>query len=99
MRTDDQYNFARESYDAIDKSWHPVLRSCSPAWRNKIASWVLVEWETLRPSHSEKAQFEAALRARVRARVKQRVGFVWLPLALFIAEIIIKILLERWFNK
>lgn len=93
-----EIRFAAGIYDAIDKSRNPILRSVSRQWRNKIASWVIAEWEQLDGANDGRARLHAALTRRVRAKVKQNVGFPWLPLALFVAQIIIKIIMERWFN-
>lgn len=90
--------FATESYEAVERSRHPLLLSISTPWRNQITSWILAEWEPLRAVHSGRAQFEHSLRARVKQKVRNRVGFPWITLALFVANIIIKILIEYWFS-
>ena len=89
--------FARASYEAVDASRNPLLRSVRRSWRNKIASWVIAEWTEI-PRDMDKRLFQVELTKRVKAKVRQnKVGF-WLPLAMMVAQIIIKILIERWFR-
>lgn len=99
MTDSSDYAFARESYAAIERSSNPILRSCSAPWRNKIASWVLAEWPALESEKPDRRMFQITITKRVNAKIRKNVGFVWLPIALFVAQIIIKILIERWFHK
>jgi hypothetical protein len=97
----EHYHFTRESYAAVENSKHVMLRSCSMAWRNKIVADVLGEWDGVVDDFGtvDRNQFREELLLRAKRRLRKKVGFPWLPLAFFLAEIIIKILMERWFNK
>lgn len=97
--------FFRGSMDAVRASRHPMLRTIGNRRRDKIAAIVMAEWEILQPryegTHKTKEDFHEELRRVVLMRVRQQeVGFVWwLPLVLWAAELIIKIIIERWWPK
>ena len=100
-------DFWRESLNIVDD--HRPASSYSWGWcgksrREQIARIVLCEWELLSPQLSElpagvsQGDFRAALTANVRRRIREeKVGFVWwLPILYLVAELIIKLLIERW---
>lgn len=99
--------FARGSFDAIDADKSVTLRLCPRGKRDRIAAIVMSEWELLNPSITElpasvsPGDFREALSRNVKTRIRsEEWGFVWwLPLVFMVAEIIIKILIERWLNR
>lgn len=96
VRTDD---FRRESWRVIrdSKRLSLVRRSL----RDSVAERVLSVWEMLgrEPEYQDCETFLEAVNQLVRARLRTVYGFPWLPLALFVAKIIIAILVERWLTK
>jgi len=100
-------DFFNESLDLVDS--HRPASSYSWGWcgkgrRAKVANIVLSEWKLLCPKLSElpadlsPGDFRQALTANVRRRIQQeKVGFVWwLPILYAVAEVIIRLLIERW---
>ncbi len=85
----------RDVYADIETSNNPFLMSVSGPWRNKIASRVSAERPEMPPG-TPRRQGQAELTRRVKARVRQNVGFPWVTIAMFVAQIIIKILMKRW---
>lgn len=97
VRTDD---FRRESWRAIRGSKR--LAFVKRSIRDSVAERVLSVWEMLGSAGSKYQDREAFLEAvnqHVRTRLRTVYGFPWLPLALFVAKIIIAILVERWLTK
>jgi hypothetical protein len=88
----------RDVYADIEASNNPVLMSVSGPWRNKIASWVIAEWQEMPPG-STRRQGRAELTKRVKAKVRQNVGFPWVTIAMLVAQIIIKIIMKRWADR
>ena len=100
-------DFWRESLNIVDD--HRPASSlawgwCGKARRERIANIALSEWKLLCPKLSElpadlsPGDFRQALTANVRRRIQQeKVGFVWwLPILYAVAEVIIRLLIERW---
>jgi len=91
--------------DAVKASNHPTLKAIGKRRRERIAVIAMQEWEQIEKSFADTAanedDFRQALTSAVRARVKQEdFGFVWwLPLVLWAVELIIKILIQRWWPK
>lgn len=96
VRTDD---FRRESWRAIRDSKR--LSLVKRSLRDGVAERVLSVWEMLgrEPEYRDCETFLEAVNQLVRARLRTVYGFPWLPLALFVAKIIIAILVERWLTK
>jgi hypothetical protein len=91
--------------NAVRASRHPTLRAIGKDRRERITEIAMMEWEQIEKAFQGTAaneqDFERALRSAVVARVKQQKwGFVWwLPLVLWAVELIIKILIQRWWPK
>lgn len=70
--------------------------------RERIAGIVMEEWEHLQPkfesTEASVDDFHEELLKVVRLRVRQQEwGFVWwLPLVMWAAELIIRLIIERW---
>lgn len=97
VRSDD---FRRESWRAIRDSKR--LAFAKRSFRDGVAERVLSVWEMLGsagPKYKDREAFLEAVNQRVRVRLRTVYGFPWLPLALFVAKIIIAILVERWLTK
>ncbi|MDE2440738.1 MAG: hypothetical protein KGP14_06915 [Betaproteobacteria bacterium] len=102
-------DFCRESLDLVDAYRHASGVSWSVAGkkrREQIARIVLHEWEmlcpqlTALPASTAPGDFRQALTANVRRRIRQEVGFVWwLPIAYAVAEIIIRLFIQRWLSR
>jgi len=70
--------------------------------RRAIAVAVTLDESANLPLESaNKAEFRQLMRERVKYRLKRHplVGFPWVTLAMLVAEIVIKLLVERWFTK
>jgi hypothetical protein len=101
-------DFCRESLDLVD-AYRPASISWAAAGkkrREQIARIVLHEWEmlcpqlTALPASTAPGDFRQALTANVRRRIRQEVGFVWwLPIAYAVAEIIIRLFIQRWLSR
>lgn len=98
--------FAADSFATIERSRNGYLRLAGSTVRGRVAKIVLSEWQLLESKQlqyqisASAEDFRASLKQNVFAEIrKQKWGFVWwLPLVFAIAEIIIKILIQRWFN-
>ena len=93
--------FATGSLAAVESSRHTLLRLVGRRARGRILQLVVSEWQLLddhRSDYAEVGDFQAALTERVRTRVREeKWGFVWwLPLVMMVAEVIIRLLIERW---
>ena len=97
--------FYRGCLDAVRASRHPTLRAIGAKRRDRIVGIVMQEWESLQDTFegtaASQSDFVTALRSVSIARVKEHEwGFVWwLPLVLWAVELIIKILIQRWWPK
>ena len=99
----DSKSFAFRSgcYAALEDSRDPRLRLVSRKQRHAIVEAIMREWEVL-ANHTgtgTSEHFRKEMSEGVRASLsRKRWGYPWLPVVLMVAEVILKILIEKWFT-
>lgn len=99
----DSRSFAFRSgcYAVLGASRDPRLRLVSRKQRHEILETIMREWEVLANSTGAgpSEHFRKEMSGRVRDSLsRKRWGFPWLPVVLMVAEVILKILIEKWFG-
>lgn len=102
-RYTDSQSFAFRSgcYAAIGASRDIRLRLVSRKQRQTILEAVMREWEVLANTTGAgpSEHFRKEMSGRIRDSLsRKRWGFPWMPVILMVAEVILKILIEKWFG-